>query len=1372
MSVLSSSSDRNLLFGILALQVNFITRDALIAGMNAWVLEKHRPLGEILVEQGALKAENRALLEPLVEQHVKEHDNDPQESLAAISSVESVRRALEQVGDAEVQASLGHVGNTPTGEGDPWRTEDHAPSLSSRHLRYKRLRPHARGGLGEVFVALDEELKREVALKEIQNQHADRSDSRARFLLEAEITGKLEHPGVVPVYGVGTYPDGRPFYAMRFVKGDSLKDAIERFYAPQAQGLQPLGFDSLAFRQLLGRFVDVCDAVAYAHDRGVLHRDLKPGNVMLGRYGETLVVDWGLAKLLGQRDEATTVYSLLTAASAGDSAPTQMGQAVGTPQYMSPEQAAGRLDLLGPASDVYSLGATLYCLLTGKPPFPAPGAEGVGALLREVEKGDFVPPRRVKLKVPRPLEAICLKAMASRPEGRYASVEALAGDVQQWLAGEPVSAWPEPLAVKAGRWVRKHRAPAAAMAAATVVALVLGSASGVWVQQRKERERQAHLLLQERAGEQARAGLEQATQLRKGYRFADAEAMLEQVRGWSTQAGDPELDAALEHARADLALARDLDTVRQKAATQAEGKWDPKRRSKEYPRVLAGHGLDVLEGDLDELGQKIHASAVREIIIASLDDWAQAERDPQRKQRLLALANLADQPAPWQQAVRDAIARKDGKRLRQLARQASEATSTPDAVLLLAGALGKRSDEATALLRRMQLAQPRDFWISFVLGSDLALQKRPREAAECFLVAVALRPDSAAAHYNLGTVSRIIGKVEEAIACHCKAIELDPEFAAAHTGLGNALGKKGKVEEAIACHRKAIALDPDDPGALTNLGVALHEKGKVDEAIACYRKAIALDSDYALAHTNLGAAWRDKGKVDEAIACCRKAIELDPEDAGAHNHLGLALEHEGKAEEAMACYRKAIQLEPRFALPHINLGVALYGKRKVDEAVACFRKAIELEPTNATAHNNLGKAWRDKGKVDQAIACCRKAIELDPRFAAAHHNLGLALQDRGKVDEAIACFRKAIDLNPRFARAHASLGVTLYATGKVDEAIACFRKAVELEPSHAVAHYNLGKVLKARGKVDEAIACYRRAVELDPENSMAHNNLGSALHATGKLDEAVACFRRAVELDSRDALAHNNLGTALKAQGKLDEAIACYRKAIELEPKHASAYAALGQALMRQGKFVESQEFLRRGLELLPPGQPLRELTASWARLCRQRLAADAKLTEYLTGKGAPADPAAQVQVADLAQQSYRRLYLASARLYRDAFARQPTLADAHRYDAACAAALAGTGQGKDAGEVDDRQRAYWRQQALDWLLVEFAVRSAQAKTAAGRTVVREQLGHWLKDPDLAAVRDEPSLAKLPEKEREAWRKSWADVAALLRKIEPNKEKK
>ncbi|HUY34672.1 MAG TPA: SUMF1/EgtB/PvdO family nonheme iron enzyme [Pirellulales bacterium] len=509
---------RNLLFGILAFQNSFIDRRALLAAFDQWTSDKNKPLGEILVELGNLDVSRRQLLDALVAEHLKQHGNDAEKSLAAVSSVGSVRKDLERIADPDVRASLaGAAAQPPDGDApvDPYATiTPSAGTRTSSGMRFTILRAHKKGGLGQVSVALDEELNREVAFKEIQDKYADHPDSRSRFLLEAEVTGGLEHPGIVPVYGLGQYADGRPFYAMRFIRGDSLQDAIKRFHDAQASGgrkppvsvasggRQPpvsvasggrkppvslIGERAVQFRKLLGRFIDVCNAIDYAHSRGVLHRDLKPGNIMLGKFGETLVVDWGLAKPLGHRDSTTeSGERTLQPSSASGPALTQMGSAIGTPQYMSPEQAEGRLDLLGCASDVYSLGATLYCLLTGRPPFES---GELADTLDNVAKGNFPPPRKVKHDVPPALQAICLKAMALKPSDRYASARALADDIERWIADEPILVYREPLRRRVRRWVRNHKGTAGAAAAAIVVLVVGGIVASAIGQRAHERTR-------------------------------------------------------------------------------------------------------------------------------------------------------------------------------------------------------------------------------------------------------------------------------------------------------------------------------------------------------------------------------------------------------------------------------------------------------------------------------------------------------------------------------------------------------------------------------------------------------------------------------------------------------------------------------------------------------------------------------------------------------------------------------------------------------------------------------------------------------------------------------------------------------------------
>jgi eukaryotic-like serine/threonine-protein kinase len=302
------------------------------------------------------------------------------------------------------------------------------PDLTA--TKYRVSSELARGGMGTVYLAEDTELNRQVAIK-VLNSPEVTSDLRERMIREAQIIARLEHPGIVPVHDVGVLPDGRVFYAMKYVRGRRLDE-----YAAETDSI----------RDRLRKFQAACDAVAFAHAHGVIHRDLKPQNIMIGSFGEVLVLDWGVAKILRQREPvaASEADTLMLPGHCSNHRPddaidnTSDGTIIGTRHYMSPEQARGEIDRLDERADVYSLGAVLYFLLTNQSPTSAR-------------------PRAANPKVSKPAEAICLKAMSPESNARYATAAELSRDVGRLLDAEPVVAYRESVFEKAGRWAGKNR---------------------------------------------------------------------------------------------------------------------------------------------------------------------------------------------------------------------------------------------------------------------------------------------------------------------------------------------------------------------------------------------------------------------------------------------------------------------------------------------------------------------------------------------------------------------------------------------------------------------------------------------------------------------------------------------------------------------------------------------------------------------------------------------------------------------------------------------------------------------------------------------------------------------------------------------------
>jgi serine/threonine-protein kinase len=491
-------TDRNLLFGVLALQADLIDNQQFIDGCGAWAARKDVALADLLMERGWLTPEAKTHVEFLLQAKLKKHQGDVHASLAAALGPQ-VRHSLAGLQDADIQQTCADL--PPA---DPSSTTDYHAEARGR---YQLLRLHATGGLGQVWLARDGDLGREIALKELKPERSSQLATRVRFLEEAQITGQLEHPSIVPVYELVPRESPSPFYTMRFIRGRTLREASAAYHEKRRTG----GAGPLELRQLLGAFVSVCNAVGYAHARGVIHRDLKGQNIALGDFGEVMVLDWGLAKVMGEgaarqnrpkgtkdggpKEELPPLAAPKFGTLDSPREATLAGKALGTPSYMAPEQAQGRVDLIDARSDIYGLGAILFEILTGKPPHAGQNPEEV---LRHIIHSDTPRAKAFEPSVPPALDAICAKAMAKERQERYDTATALAEDIQRFLADEPVRAWPDPWKVQLRRWVRRHRTSVTAAAAALLVAMISLGLATAWLTtanrhltEANEREQQA-----------------------------------------------------------------------------------------------------------------------------------------------------------------------------------------------------------------------------------------------------------------------------------------------------------------------------------------------------------------------------------------------------------------------------------------------------------------------------------------------------------------------------------------------------------------------------------------------------------------------------------------------------------------------------------------------------------------------------------------------------------------------------------------------------------------------------------------------------------------------------------------------------------------
>jgi serine/threonine-protein kinase len=686
-----------------------------------------------------------------------------------------------------------------------------------------------RGGMGVVYKARHLRLNRPVALKMLLAGAYAGPTERERFLREAEAVAGLRHANIVQVFDVGDH-DGRPYFTMEYIEGGSLAQKL-------------LGTPQPA-QQAAALLATLAEAVHVAHLGGIIHRDLKPANILLTTDGTPKIADFGLARHFD-----------------GQQGLTLSGARLGTPSYMAPEQAMGKAHTIGPATDIYALGALLYELLTGRPPFRG---ETAAETELQVIYQDPVAPSRLNPRVPRDLETICLKCLHKFPDRRYATAAALAEDLRRFQRREPIEARPAGLLERTGKWVRRHPTPSAILAASLLIAILLVGASLWFVVQQAHQRNGVEADLAELKGLQASA------------RWAEARAVLERAEARLDWRGSDDLRSQLARARHEFDLVLELERIRLSRVTSGNLALYKTKADQVYSKAFGESGLAKVLEPVDPVAARVQGSAIRVALMAALDDWAICAADKDRRDWLLAVASKADPDLQgWRDRIRNPPSWEDRVALEELARTVPVSEQPVSLLLALGERLGSAGGDAPAFLKRVQSEHPADFWANLILG-DALVKTVPVEAAGYYRAALASRPGAAVGYTALGDALYAQQLRDEATAYYRRALQIDPKYARGHTNLGNILKDAGNVGEAIACYRRALEVDPDYAWAHFDLANALRESGRREEALDHFRRFHALDPTNSHVANILRADLVSRGRGEQVRLEWKKELEADP----------------------------------------------------------------------------------------------------------------------------------------------------------------------------------------------------------------------------------------------------------------------------------------------------------------------------------------------------------------------------------------------------------------------------------------------------------------------------------------------------------------
>ncbi len=688
-----------------------------------------------------------------------------------------------------------------------------------------------RGGMGVVYRARHLTLNRVVAIKMLRSETYACPQELVRFLREAKSVAGLRHANIVQVHDVGDV-EGRPYFTMEFLEGGNLAQQIAGQPQPARRASEVVAV--------------LAEAMQAAHRNGIIHRDIKPANILLTADGTPKISDFGLARRF-ETDEHLTLSSAR----------------IGTLGYMAPEQALGNPGLIGPAIDVYSMGAVLYEMLVGRPPFRAETARETE---RQLLAEEPVPPRRLNAAVPRDLETICLKCLQKNTRCRYESAEALALDLRRFQRGEVIAARPVSYAERAFRWAGRRPALVAALSFGLIM-VTAALWGGLWlIAQRQTNQHAIEIDLQE------------AAKLQRTSHWVAARTALERARARLGDSGFADLRKTLHQADRDQDAAARIEKIRSNRAVSENLHVDNSRSIVEYESVFRASGLGHRGEDPAQVASRIARSNIQAILVSAVEDWAAVTEDEAQLNWLLQIARqAAPDPTGWRrQALTLGVWTKQSN-LAELIASAPVTENSVPVLLALGERYGRRGGNAVELFARCQKVRSDDFWANLSLGAALRAQKNPTESMRYFQAAVAIRPDSAIAYDQLGLALTDLHRVDDAIDAFRTAERLD----------------------------RGVALQ-----SAVNLSMLLSHKGRHSEAIPRLRESITLKPGIALLHAYLGYSLNAVGQRQEAWTNFWRAIEINPILFAKWDLIRTQLVRQDRGDEARALWRAAFAANP------------------------------------------------------------------------------------------------------------------------------------------------------------------------------------------------------------------------------------------------------------------------------------------------------------------------------------------------------------------------------------------------------------------------------------------------------------------------------